>query len=112
TMSIKLSVLDHMPLGEQTTAAEAVAASLHVAKVAEALGFARFWVSEHHCTSEAGSCAPAVLIASIAARTSSMRLGAGGVMISHHAPITVAEQFATLQALYPGRIDLGVGRGS
>ncbi len=81
-----------------------------MAREAERLGYTRLWVAEHHAMAAVASSAPAVLIAHLAAATSSMRIGAGGVMLPNHAPMVIAEQFATLEALHPGRIDLGLGR--
>ncbi len=105
-----LSVLDLATVAEGSTPAQALADTLEHARLAERLGFARFWVAEHHAMASVASSAPAVLIAHLAARTSTIRVGAGGVMLPNHAPIVLAEQFATLEALNPGRIDLGVGR--
>ncbi|WP_381560003.1 LLM class flavin-dependent oxidoreductase [Streptomyces eurythermus] len=108
----RLSVLDttFVPVG--STAAETVAGSVALARLAERLGLARMWVTEHHSHPTLAAAAPAVLIAHLAAHTDRIRLGSGGVLLPHHAPLTVAEQFALLTALHPDRIDLGVGRGA
>lgn len=106
----RLSVLDVAPVGPGVPASQAFSWSTDVAQAAERLGFHRFWVAEHHAVADIGASAPAVLIAHLAARTTTLRLGSGGVMLPNHAPLIVAEQFCTLHALHPGRIDLGVGR--
>ncbi|HET6877101.1 MAG TPA: LLM class flavin-dependent oxidoreductase [Jatrophihabitans sp.] len=105
-----MSVLDLAPVGEGSTATEAVRATISLARHAEELGYTRFWVAEHHSMPGIASSAPAVLIAAIAAATERIRVGSGGVMLPNHAPLAVAEQFGTLAALHPGRIDLGLGR--
>jgi luciferase family oxidoreductase group 1 len=107
---VPLSVLDLAPVGEGSTATDAVQDTLDVARRADELGYTRFWVAEHHNMPGIASSAPAVLIAAIGAATSRIRVGSGGVMLPNHAPLAVAEQFGTLAALYPGRIDLGLGR--
>ncbi len=107
----RLSVLDVAPVGPGCTAIQAFKWTTDVARAADRLGYHRFWVAEHHAVPDIGSSAPAVLIAHLAARTKRIRLGAGGVMLRNHAPFLIAEQFSLLQALYPGRIDLGIGRG-
>ncbi|PZG19221.1 LLM class flavin-dependent oxidoreductase [Nonomuraea aridisoli] len=104
-----LSILDLVPLVPSTGAAAALRASTDLVRLAESRGFRRYWVGEHHGVPNVGASAPAVLIAHLAAVTSTIRVGAGGVMLSNHAPMVVAEQFATLEGLHPGRIDLGVG---
>lgn len=106
-----LSVLELATVQEGSSATAAFAAVAALARRADELGFRRFWLAEHHGYRSVGSVAPAVLAAHLAGSTSRIRLGSGGVLLPHHAPIVVAEQFATLSALYPGRIDLGVGRG-
>jgi luciferase family oxidoreductase group 1 len=107
---MRLSVLDQSPVPKRLTPADAVRETLELAEAAERLGYHRYWVAEHHSTSGlAGSC-PEILIAQIAARTSRIRVGAGGVMLSHYSPLKVAEQFRMLETLFPGRIDLGLGR--
>ena len=107
---VPLSVLDLAGVGRGCTPAEALAQTTHLAGVAESLGYRRIWVAEHHGMPAVASSAPAVLIGHLADATTSIRIGAGGVMLPNHAPLTVAEQFATLEALHPGRIDLGLGR--
>lgn len=107
---MRLSVLDQSPIRQNGTAAEAVAETIALAKACEALGYHRYWLAEHHNTqSFAGSC-PEVLIAKVAAETKSIRVGSGGVMLTHYSPLKVAEQFRMLEVLTPGRIDLGLGR--
>ncbi len=107
---LPLSVLDLAPVGSDATPAEALQATIALARRADELGLSRFWVAEHHSMPGIASSAPAVLIAAIAAATESIRVGSGGVMLPNHAPLVVAEQFGTLAALHPGRIDLGLGR--
>ena len=110
-MSIqRLSVLDLIPVRTGQTTGDALAASVRLAQVAEAHGIHRFWVAEHHNMPAVASTNPPVLIAMLAAATQTMRIGSGGVMLPNHAPLVVAEQFALLEAAYPGRIDLGIGR--
>jgi luciferase family oxidoreductase group 1 len=103
-----LSVLDLCPILAGGTAAEAFHRSLDLARHAERLGFHRFWVAEHHNMPGIASAATALVIGHIAAGTSKIRIGSGGVMLLNHAPIVIAEQFGTLESLYPGRIDLGL----
>jgi luciferase family oxidoreductase group 1 len=107
---LPLSVLDLVPVAAGSTASDALAASTALARRAEELGFRRYWVAEHHGMPGVASSAPAVLIAHLAAATSTIRVGSGGVMLPNHQPLVVAEQFGTLDALHPGRIDLGIGR--
>jgi luciferase family oxidoreductase group 1 len=109
-MSIPLSVLDLAPISKGQTPAESIAASVALARRAEQSGYRRVWYAEHHNMPTIASSATSVLIAHVGAQTSSIRLGAGGVMLPNHSPLTIAEQFGTLQAMYPGRIDLGLGR--
>jgi luciferase family oxidoreductase group 1 len=109
-MSTPLSVLDLAPIGSGQTAGEALAGTTELARRADELGFKRFWVAEHHNIPSVASTAPETLIAHIAARTDRIRVGSGGVMLPNHAPLAVAERFAMLEALHPGRIDLGLGR--
>ena len=108
--SIKLSTLDLAPIRDDGDAAQALHNSLALARHVESLGFERFWVAEHHNMDGIASSATSVLIGYLAAGTSKIRLGAGGVMLPNHAPLVIAEQFGTLATLYPGRIDLGLGR--
>lgn len=104
------SYLDLSPIAEGHTAAEALAATVGLARAAEAAGYHRFWLAEHHNMPGIASAATAVLIGHVAGHTSRMRIGAGGIMLPNHSPLMVAEQFGTLATLYPGRIDLGLGR--
>jgi luciferase family oxidoreductase group 1 len=106
----RLSLLDLVPVSSDSTAGDALRASHDLASAAEALGYHRYWVAEHHSMPGIASSAPAVLIASLAQVTSTIRLGSGGVMLPNHAPLVVAEQFGMLSAMHPGRIDLGLGR--
>ena len=108
--NLPLSILDLAQIGRTETAAQSLSASVDLAQNAEKWGYRRIWYAEHHNMSAIASSAPAVLIAHIAAHTSTIRLGAGGVMLPNHSPLTVAEQFGTLAELHPGRIDLGLGR--
>jgi luciferase family oxidoreductase group 1 len=105
-----MSVLDLAPLAEGATATEALRNTTELARRVEELGYRRFWVAEHHNMPSIASSSPAVLVAHLAAATSTIRVGSGGVMLPNHAPLVVAEQFGTLEALHPGRIDLGIGR--
>jgi luciferase family oxidoreductase group 1 len=105
-----LSVLDLVPVGDGSTASEALASSVELARLVERLGYHRLWVAEHHNMPGIASSSPPVLIAHLAAATESIRVGAGGVMLPNHASLVVAEQFGMLEALHPGRIDLGIGR--
>ena len=105
-----LSVLDLAPIVEGSTPAEALRNSLDLAQHVERLGYRRFWLAEHHNAVGIASAATAVVIAHVAAGTSAIRVGAGGIMLPNHPPIVIAEQFGTLESLYPGRIDLGLGR--
>lgn len=106
----RLSVLDLATVTSGSTHAEALHGVTALAQKAEAFGFNRFWVAEHHGMAAVASSAPAVLLAHVAAHTDRIRLGAGGVMLPNHAPLVIAEQFGTLEALNRGRIDLGLGR--
>jgi len=110
TGSIPLSILDLAIIGKGQTAEEAFANSVALAQRAEARGYQRVWYAEHHNMASIASSATSVLIAHIAAHTNTIRLGAGGVMLPNHSPLTIAEQFGTLATLHPGRIDLGLGR--
>jgi luciferase family oxidoreductase group 1 len=106
----RFSVLDLAPVRSGGTIAEAFRSSLELAQHAEAWGFTRFWLAEHHNMPGIASAATAVLIGHIAGGTSTLRVGSGGIMLPNHAALIIAEQFGTLETLYPGRIDLGVGR--
>ena len=107
---LPLSVLDLAMVAEGATSATALADTTALAQTAEELGFTRIWVAEHHNMATVASTVPAVLIANVAANTSTIKVGSGGVMLPNHAPLAIAEQFALLEALHPGRIDLGIGR--
>ncbi len=107
---IPLSVLDLSPVSAGSTAAQALRNSLDLARLADQLGYTRYWVAEHHNLPSIASSAPEIMIGQIAAVTKNMRIGSGGVMLPNHAPLMVAERFKVLEALYPGRIDLGLGR--
>jgi luciferase family oxidoreductase group 1 len=107
---IPFSVLDLSPICEGQTAADALRNTLDLARHAEALGYNRFWVAEHHNMPGIASAATSVVIGHVAGGTKTIRVGAGGVMLPNHAPLVIAEQFGTLASLYPGRIDLGLGR--
>ena len=109
-MKIKLSALDQSPIGENSNAKEALKNTITLAKELEKLGYHRFWVSEHHDTKSLAGSSPEILISSIAAQTQKIRVGSGGVMLPHYSPYKVAENFKLLEALYPNRIDLGLGR--
>lgn len=107
---IPFSVLDLSPVNQGATAAESFRNSLSLAQHAERLGYKRFWLAEHHNMTGIASAATSVVIAHIAGGTTKIRVGAGGIMLPNHAPLVIAEQFGTLESLYPGRIDLGLGR--
>ncbi len=107
---IPLSVLDLAPIVEGSTAAQSFQNSLDLAQKVEKWGFHRYWLAEHHAMPSVASSATSVLIGHIAGGTSTMRVGSGGIMLPNHAPLVIAEQFGTLESLYPGRIDLGLGR--
>ena len=107
---MRLSVLDLAPIAPGETAGASLAGSVELAQAAERLGYARVWYAEHHNMATIASSATSVLIAHVAAHTSTIRLGAGGVMLPNHSPLVIAEQFGTLAELHPGRIDLGLGR--
>ncbi len=107
---MRYSILDLAPVAEGQTARQALANTLDLARHAEALGYHRYWLAEHHNMPGIASAATAVVVGHVAAGTSRIRVGAGGIMLPNHAPLVIAEQFGTLDALYPGRIDLGLGR--
>jgi luciferase family oxidoreductase group 1 len=109
-MSIPLSVLDLAPILRGQSVSDSIAASVALAQHAEQHGYRRVWYAEHHNMATIASSATSVLIAHVGAQTRHIRLGAGGVMLPNHSPLTIAEQFGTLEAMYPGRIDLGLGR--
>src|SRR5438876_1943821 len=107
---VPLSILDLSPITEGSDAGQALRNSLDLARHVEALGYRRYWMAEHHNLPGIASAATAVAIGHVAAGTSRIRVGAGGIMLPNHAPLVIAEQFGTLESLFPGRIDLGVGR--
>src|SRR3954454_7272492 len=107
---LTLSVLDQSPISEGSTRGDALRNSIDLARLADELGYKRYWVAEHHGTPMLASASPEALIGPIAAATSSIRVGSGGVMLPHYSPLKVAETFSVLSGLFPGRIDLGVGR--
>jgi luciferase family oxidoreductase group 1 len=107
---IKLSVLDLVTMWNGISAGEAIAETVELARTVEQLGYTRFWLAEHHNTPFQASSAPELLIVPVAAATSTLRVGSGGIMLPNHTALKVAENFRTLEALYPGRIDLGIGR--
>lgn len=107
---VKYSALDLVPVRKETGPAQALRNSLDLAQHAERLGYNRFWVAEHHNMDGIASSATSVLLGYLAGGTSRIRIGSGGVMLPNHAPLVIAEQFGTLESLYPGRIDLGLGR--
>jgi luciferase family oxidoreductase group 1 len=109
-MTIPISVLDLAPIARGATASESIAASVALAQHAEEYGYTRVWYAEHHNMPSIASSATSVLIAHVGAQTTRIRLGAGGVMLPNHSPLVIAEQFGTLEAMYPSRIDLGLGR--
>jgi len=105
-----LGVLDQSPIRSGGTPTEAIQETLILAEHADRLGYARYWLAEHHSSGGLAGAAPEVLMGQVAARTSRIRVGSGGVMLSHYSPLKVAENFRVLEALFPGRIDLGIGR--
>src|SRR6202044_1623426 len=107
---IQLSVLDLAPVPEGSSAGQALRNSFDLARHVEALGYQRYWMAEHHNMPGIASAATAVALAHVATGTSTIRIGAGGVMLPNHAPLIIAEQFGTLAALHPGRVELGLGR--
>ena len=109
-MSLRLSILDLAPIVEGGDAAQALRNTLDLARHAERWGYHRFWLAEHHGMPGVASAATAVVIGHVAAGTATIRVGAGGIMLPNHAPLVIAEQFGTLASLFPGRIDLGLGR--
>jgi luciferase family oxidoreductase group 1 len=107
---VKLSVIDQSPVPEGSTPADALRNTIELARLCDQLGYARYWVAEHHAIPALAGPAPEVLLARLGAETSRIRLGSGGVMLPHYSPLKVAENFRVLHALYPDRIDLGLGR--
>ncbi|MEO5510852.1 MAG: LLM class flavin-dependent oxidoreductase [Longimicrobiales bacterium] len=109
---MRVSVLDQSPISQGSTGAQAAQNTIALAQLADRLGYHRYWVAEHHGTPMLAGASPEVLIAAIAARTERIRVGSGGVMLPHYSPLKVAETFSLLSGLFPGRIDLGLGRAS
>ncbi len=109
-MTLKLGILDQSPIRAGTTPAQAVAETVDLAKFADSLGYSRYWVAEHHAATAFAGPAPEILVGKLAEVTHDIRVGSGGVMLMHYSPFKVAEQFRMLETLYPGRIDLGIGR--
>ncbi|WP_256839244.1 MsnO8 family LLM class oxidoreductase, partial [Ornithinimicrobium faecis] len=109
-MPLPVSILDLATIARDQTVAESLAGVVSLAQKAEETGYQRVWYAEHHNMASIASSATSVLIAHVAAHTNTIRLGSGGIMLPNHAPLTVAEQFGTLETLHPGRIDLGLGR--
>src|SRR5580698_8626828 len=107
---LRLSILDQSPIPEGSDAGDALRNSIDLARLADGLGHTRYWVAEHHGTQGLACASPEVLIGPVAAATSRIRVGSGGVMLPHYSPLKVYESFAMLAGLYPGRIDLGLGR--
>ena len=107
---MRLSVLDQSPIRSGGTAADAVHETLQLAELADRLGYHRYWLAEHHSSAALASSSPEILIGQVAIRTTHLRVGSGGVMLSHYSPLKVAENFRMLETLFPGRIDLGIGR--
>src|SRR5579862_1453161 len=107
---LRLSVLDQSPVPEGNTPAEALQNSIALARRVDELGYTRFWMSEHHAMDTLACTAPEIMLARIGAETKRIRIGSGGIMLPHYTPLKVAEVFRTLYALYPGRVDLGIGR--
>ncbi|MEU1623481.1 LLM class flavin-dependent oxidoreductase [Streptomyces sp. NPDC005722] len=107
---VPVSVLDLVPVGSGTTAAEALHSSIELSRIADHRGYHRYWIAEHHSAPSVASTSPAVILSHLAAHTQRIRLGSGGVMLPNHAPLVIAEQFGLLEALVPGRVDLGLGR--
>lgn len=109
-VSFDLSLLDLASIGDGGTASRALQTTVELARLAERVGYTRFWLAEHHGMPSIASSSPEILIAHVAAATETIRVGAGGIMLPNHAPLRIAEAFHTLEALHPGRIDLGIGR--
>jgi len=110
TPRMRLSILDQAPISEGQTAVDALANTIDLARLADRLGYSRYWVAEHHSMASLACPAPEILIARLGAETTRIRIGSGGIMLPHYSAYKVAEVFAMLSALYPGRIDLGIGR--
>ena len=110
-LSLKLSILDQSPVHGSETPADALRRTIELAQRAEEWGYHRFWVAEHHGSNRVMGSSPEILVSHLLARTSSIRIGSGGVMLQHYSPYKVAENFNVLASLAPGRVDLGIGRG-
>ena len=108
--SINLSVLDQSPIKSGSDAGAALQETIELARLCDELGYARYWVAEHHASNALAGCSPEVLLGRLGAETGKIRLGSGGIMLPHYSPYKVAENFKILETLYPGRVDLGVGR--
>src|ERR1700712_136673 len=108
--NLRLSVLDQSPVSSGSTPAEALQHSIQLARQVDALGYRRFWMSEHHAMETLACTAPEIMLARIGAETRRIRIGSGGIMLPHYTPFKVAETFRMLHALYPDRVDLGIGR--
>src|SRR5665213_1574203 len=108
--ALQLSVLDQSPVSAGSSPAQSLENSIELARTVDQLGYRRFWMSEHHAMDTLACTAPEILLARIGAETKQIRLGSGGIMLPHYTPLKVAEVFRTLHALYPDRIDLGIGR--
>src|SRR5580658_9335495 len=109
-MPLRLSVLDQSPIPEGATAGDALRNTLDLARAADRLGYERYWLAEHHGTPGLACASPEVMIGPVAAATTNLRVGSGGIMLPHYSPLKVAETFSMLSGLFPGRIDLGIGR--
>jgi luciferase family oxidoreductase group 1 len=108
--AMKLSVLDQSPVRQGVTPRDALLETIELARHVDALGYCRYWLAEHHSSPGLAGTAPEIMVARVASETSHIRVGSGGIMLSHYSSLKVAEQFRMLEALYPGRIDLGIGR--
>src|SRR5271155_1611707 len=109
---LRLSVLDQSPIPEGATAGDALRNTLDLARAADRLGYARYWLAEHHGTPGLACASPEVMIGPVAAATANLRVGSGGIMLPHYSPLKVAETFSMLSGLFPGRIDLALGRAA
>ena len=109
---LRLSVLDQSPIPEGSSAGDALRNTIDLARLADGLGYTRYWVAEHHGSAGLACNSPEAMIGPIAAATSRLRVGSGGVMLPHYSPLKVAETFSMLSGLFPGRIDLGIGRAA
>src|SRR5262245_62831794 len=107
---MRLGILDQSPVRSGSTPADAIQETLDLARVADRLGYHRYWLAEHHSSAGLAGSSPEVLIARVAALTSGLRVGSGGIMLSHYSALKVAESFRVLETLFPGRIDRGIGR--